>query len=132
MGVVIKPLTAPKHFRNGERIILKNKNDKWSEKSHAPKVPKIPFEVTPEILEQRNAIEQFITENRLHNVLSKIGPVAKEDFGKIMKPFVEDIAKDFAKEYDMAEYGKEFGKYCSRRAAEMIRENFIKIVNGEF
>lgn len=131
-GVVIKPLNEAKHFGNGERVILKNKNDKWTEKAKAPRVPKIAGELTEEQIEKRSVISLFITENRLKNVLSKIGPVEAKDFPKIMKAFVEDISKDFSKEYDMEIYGKEFGRFCGKAAADLIRKNFIDIINNDF
>lgn len=39
-GVIIKPLEV-KYFRNGSRVVLKNKNEKWSEKSKIRKAETI-------------------------------------------------------------------------------------------
>jgi Rnl2 family RNA ligase len=135
-GVVIKPWDSAKHLRNGERIIIKNKNNHYKEKvqkgGKLNALPKLPTELSEAEVAARELIAEFVCDNRLHNVLSKIGEVNQEDFSKVMKAMVEDVKGDFVKEYDMAEYGKYFGKFTGMLCADLIRKNFIDIVNGQY
>lgn len=137
-GYVIKPV-RPLRFDSGERVILKNKNDKFKEKVQKNKgtgVKKIPS-LSPEAYEAIENIKMFINENRLRNVLSKIGPIQK-DFKKIMSEFSTDIMTDF-----MKEFGTEFTpiekkerkiimKLLGHDASNLIRGNFANILDGNF
>ena len=133
-GVVIKPC-EPKFFGNGSRVILKNKNPKFGEKKKKEKVKKV---LAPEVEEQIANISQFITENRLKNVLSKIGEVTQKDFGKIIKEFNQDIFTDYLKEYEEGfnildkSDGKEVTSRSNKMAAELLRSNFLNITDGLF
>lgn len=140
-GVVIKPV-EPKYLPNGNRVFLKNKNEKWSEKTHKPKLPKEKIELSElaeRILEECSA---YFCENRLKNVLSKLGPVTDKDFGKIMKDFQEDAYKDFSKdhegesEYDISLLDKKEAKVVHKRLCSigsgLIRSNFVNIIDGIF
>ncbi len=97
-GIVLKPI-LPLTTESGERIILKSKNEKFIEKSKAPKRPR---KMAPELSETaRDAIYEimeYINENRLRNVLSKHGEFTKKEFGVIIKAFKEDIYTDFEHE----------------------------------
>ena len=135
-GNIIKPNEA-KYFWTGSRIILKNKNKKFSEKKNVTKVKKV-IKLSDEANDCLVKALAFVTENRLKNVLSHIGEVGEKDFGKIMgllnKDTIEDFLKDHREEFTSLE--KKEAKLVTKRIgqenATMIRENFIDIVNGEY
>lgn len=131
-GVVIRPYDEVKRFNNGEVITLKNKNDKSKE----VKEPKQKFIVTDEIIakneEEKQTIKRYVTEQRLRNVLSKIGDVTEKDFGKVLTALCTDVKDEFFKDYDVKEYGQIMGKWLSKLCAELIRENFLNIIDGNF
>ena len=87
-GVVIRPV-KPLFFKNRARVMLKNKNEKWAEKSNysARKAKKqktekpLPLSNLAQILLKE--ISTYINENRLNSVLSKIGQVSQKDRGKL-------------------------------------------------
>jgi Rnl2 family RNA ligase len=103
-GNIIKP-NKTVFFHNGSRVIIKNKNDKWSEKEK-PAGNKEKKE-RPNLSEAGNKVLEealtYVTDNRLKNVLSKWeGPVTSKDFGRLMQLMnvdaLEDLHKDFGPE----------------------------------
>lgn len=133
-GVVIRPGTTS-YLMNSSRIILKNKNDKWSEKTkvHREKVEKVYSDELNEVLD---VLSQLVNDNRLRAVLSKIGEVTQKDFGLIAKALTTDVFEDLVKEIDLdvlsKEDKKELSSQVGRQSASLIKENFVDIVNGEF
>ncbi len=137
-GLVIKPV-VPKFFSDTTRVILKNKNEKWAEKAKArdrPKRPKMTLSKKSE--ELFNEMWSLITENRLRNVLSKIGQIEQKEFGQLIQLFSKDILEDFFKDH-IEEYNglakkeqKQLTRNLSQKCAELIRLNFRNIVDGEF
>lgn len=99
-GIVIKPI-FPLYFNNGKRVILKNKNYKFKERNKKISNKKQQFNtLTLEEEKYLNILQEFITESRLYSVISKIGnDITDNDFGKILGLFVQDLIKDFNKEY---------------------------------
>jgi len=137
-GVVIKPIT-PKFFGNGDRMVLKNKNEKWAEKAQKKKRPvKQKPVISDTAIELWQKLEQYITENRLRNVISKIGKIEKSDFGKLMAAFSQDILADFLKDHesDFNTIEKNEKKYVRRQlssaCSSMIRKDILNIVDGTF
>lgn len=134
-GNVIKPL-FPKYLPNGNRVIIKNKNNRFSEKQKSETVKK--DKTLPEHIQSTiNDMQQFVNDNRLRNVLSKIGSVSQKDFGKVLGLFVKDILEDFSKEYDSYDKledseKKTVNKNINKLCANHIRTNFMNIVDGEF
>jgi hypothetical protein len=56
-------------------------------------------------------VEQYVTENRLNNVVSKIGHISvPKDTGKLIGLFSKDILDDFLKEHS--------GKYAAVEKSE--------------
>jgi Rnl2 family RNA ligase len=135
-GVVIKPENY-KVFANGGRVILKNKNDKFSEKK-GPRVR----EPLPDLSEAATLVQkhinEFITENRLRNVISHIGTVTQKDFGLLMKEMSIDVMKDYNKEYEgemdslESNETKRISKWFNKEVSKIIRDNFSNIVDGTF
>ena len=70
-GVIIKPLKTS-YFRNGSRVILKNKNEKWSEKEKTRRSIKKEVALPEKIVLLKEVISTYVTENRLNNVISKL------------------------------------------------------------
>jgi Rnl2 family RNA ligase len=137
-GVVIKPV-IPKFLSDKTRVILKNKNEKWAEKAKVRDRPKRPqMTLSEKGGELLNEMESLITENRLRNVLSKTGPIGQKEFGKLIQLFSKDVLEDFFKDY-LEEYDglekkeqKQLTRKLSQQCAELIRLNFMNIVDGEF
>ncbi len=125
-GTIIRPVKTLR-FNNGVRVILKNKNDKWSETIKRAKVQK-EVVVPEQVAQLQQRILDYVTENRLSNVLSKIGEVTKQDFGKVLgmfnKDIVEDFRKDYAKEWDALEKKemKMVTKSINKVTVAMVRE----------
>ena len=101
-GIVIRPV-EPTYLSNGARVLLKNKNARFAEKKAIKKrAPKLFVE--PSYSEMLNTllpvVEQYVTENRLDNVVSKIGEISvPKDTGKLIGLFSKDILDDFLKEH---------------------------------
>jgi len=98
-GVIIRPVQST-YFSSGSRLILKNKNEKWSEKARTFKVIKKKAPLPEKLAVLIEAISGYVTENRLDNVLSKIGEVSLSDFGKVMGLYSKDVIEDFLKDYE--------------------------------
>lgn len=97
-GVIIRPRVT-RHFNNGTRLILKNKNEKWSENKKYHKSIVSGDEIPEKIIKLQEAILTYVTENRLNNVISKIGEITPKDFGRILGMFNKDVIEDFIKDY---------------------------------
>jgi len=135
-GNVLKPVKAMCK-PSGSRVILKNKNDRFKEKEASKKV-KVAKEISPEVQEAINIAAGYITENRLRNVLSHIGSVSQKEFGKVIGAFSQDVLADFEKEN--ADLLKDFerdelntvNKSVGKESANLIRANFLNIIDGNF
>jgi len=131
-GVVIRPV-EPTYLHNGARVLLKSKNARFAEKKSVKKrTPKLFVE--PSYSEQLNNLlgiaEDYITENRLNNVVSKIGHVSiPKDTGKLIGLFSKDILEDFMKEHssDYALLEKNEQKILNKHV-NSLATNLIKTV----
>lgn len=136
-GVVIKS-ACPLYLGNGSRVILKNKNEKWTEKTKKEKKARV--EVKLNANEQRifDNFAELINENRLRNVISHIGTISQKDFGKLMGAYSKDVHDDFMKDYE-ADYDnmekpvrEKIKKSVNRSCADLIRKHFLNIIDGVF
>lgn len=101
-GVVIKPM-VPQFFNNGDRIVLKNKNERFSEKKKEH-VHKEVVDTPKVVINMVSLIKDYITDARLCNVISHEGEFEMpKAFGSLIKLYTEDILNDFIKE-NMAEW----------------------------
>ena len=139
-GWVMKPV-IPLFFGNGERVILKGKNPKLSDKSKKRKKPKKPeIKLSDKGDELLNELLTYLNENRLRDVLSHgdIENITNKDFGKLLGIFSKDAFDDF-----MKDYGEEFDKLekkekvtikktMNKEAGNVIRPNFVNIIDGVF
>ena len=100
-GTIVKTLKT-RYFGNGARVILKNKNEKWIEKSKMVKKDRsvqkqIHFTETAQNI--WDEIQNYVTLNRLNNVTSKIGEFEPKMTGGIIGLFAQDILEDFGKDF---------------------------------
>lgn len=135
-GTIVKTLKT-KYFGNGARIILKNKNEKWVEKSKMVKkeakiVQKQVYfsEKAQEIWEE---IQKYATVNRLNNVISKIGEFEPKMIGKVIGLFAQDILEDFEKDFPAAftaiekEEQKRINKKLNSLVIDFIKEELMTL-----
>ncbi|MGB1242189.1 MAG: RNA ligase, Rnl2 family [Chitinophagales bacterium] len=131
-GVVIRPAITS-YFNNGTRVILKNKNETWAERKQFRKSIRKEEQLPEKIVKLREAISTYVTENRLNNVLSKIGAVTLKDFGKVMGLFSKDIVEDFLKDYEEVvndlekQEWKSVKKSISYEASGMVRNKLKRL-----
>lgn len=129
-GVVIRPwyddLWLGQH-----RVILKSKNDKFKERSKDKRV-NIQEEV-PEVVKQAiEEISEFITENRVNNVISHLGQVTVNDIGKVIDLTAYDVLNEYKKIYktfNLMEKKEEkmVTKFMRGQVAKLVK----KIFTGE-
>lgn len=139
-GNVIVPV-KPDVMWSGQRVILKNKNEHFAEVAHSkngPKMPKEEVKVSEECTRVYSIISTYVTENRLKNVISKIGSVTDKDFGLLMREMNHDVIEDFMKDEreDFMKLDKNEQKYITKKmgsdVALLIRINFLNIIDNNF
>lgn len=135
-GTIVKTLTT-KYFGNGARVILKNKNEKWIEKSkmvrkehqHVQK----PADFSENAQHIWEEIQKYATVNRLHNVVSKVGEFEPKMVGKIIGLFAQDILEDFGKDFPEAfstvekDEQKRINKKLNTLVVDFIKEEFMTL-----
>ena len=135
-GVVIKP---NEHRLMGEsRVLIKNKHPKHQENMKPKREKKPEIELSEAGDKLYDELFNLINENRLRNVLSKIGDVTQKDFPKIMGMLVKDAIEEFRKDHDEAfmelptEERKKITKTINKDAGDVIRPNFLNIIDGVY
>lgn len=137
-GVVIRPV-VPMYLRNGSRVLIKNKNERFSEKKRVKTRNKLFAEPVPysEALKALlPEVEVYVTENRLANVVSHIGEVhLPKESGKVMGLFSKDVLDDFLKEHGSAYTAldkceqKSFNKELNNLCTSLVKKVYITQVN---
>lgn len=137
-GVVIRPIKTL-FLSSGPRIIIKNKNEKWAENNNY--IDRIILrnllheddEISEEASILCEEIYKLITQNRLTNLISKIGDInPQKDFGKVLGLFNKDALNDFLKtykeRYDNLEKqeSKAVNKFLNKHAGQLINDYFDK------
>ncbi len=135
-GVVIRPTQAT-FFRHGSRVIIKNKNERWSENNNyidkviLSKLLHEGEELSAEASYLCEEVYKFITQNRLDNLISKIGAInPKKDYGRVLglynKDTLTDFLKNFQDKYDALEKHetKAINKFVNKHAGELMNEYF--------
>lgn len=135
-GTIIKTLKT-KYFGNGARVILKNKNEKWIEKSKMVKKQgktvqkQIVFGETAQNIWEE--IQRYVTANLLNNVVSKIGEFEPKMMGKIIGLFAQDILEDFEKDFPSVfttiekEEQKRINKKLNTLVIDFIKEELMTL-----
>lgn len=137
-GWVLKPV-KPLFFGNGDRIIIKGKHPKLSEKN-AKKESKPIHIMSDKGNDLKDELLSFITENRLKNVLShgEIEDINTKSFGKLLGLFCMDIFGSFSKDNGVdyenlpKKEQKMIKKTMHREAGNVIRPNFVNIIDNTF
>ena len=128
-GLVIEPV-EPAWFENGSRVYFKNKTESFSEKNRQPKEKQV-FELSEEESALMNELLNYNTEQRVSNVISKIGQITSKDFGKILGLTVQDMLEDFAKDterdakVEAEDNWKQFHKLLSAEVGKVVRKLFV-------
>ncbi|HEX7870989.1 MAG TPA: RNA ligase, Rnl2 family [Chryseobacterium sp.] len=134
-GTIVKTLKT-KYFGNGSRVILKNKNEKWTEKS---KMVRKDRPIQKEVRFSENAqniweeIQKYATANRLNNVVSKIGEFEPKMIGKVIGLFAQDILEDFEKDFPKVfttiekEEQKRINKKLNSLVIDFIKEELMTL-----
>ncbi|CAM2011367.1 RNA ligase family protein [Acanthopleuribacter pedis] len=100
-GTIIRP-EEPRHQPSGSRVILKNKNDCWKERNKKTPVVESLVAISPQAEHLIGELQALVNENRLANVLSKMGPVTAKDFGRIIGALSRDVMEEFNKDHEQA------------------------------
>ncbi|UFH33403.1 RNA ligase, Rnl2 family [Chryseobacterium sp. C-71] len=134
-GTIVKTLKT-KYFGNGSRVILKNKNEKWTEKS---KMIRKDRPIQKEVHFSENAkniweeIQKYATVNRLNNVVSKIGEFEPKMIGKVIGLFSQDILEDFEKDFPKVfttiekEEQKRINKKLNSLVIDVVKEELMTL-----
>lgn len=132
-GTVIEPV-EPKWYASGKRVYLKYKTEAFSEKSN-PKKPKVAVDVPEDVAAMLEVITPYLSESRVHSVVSKIGKVGQGDFGKVLKLTVQDAVEDYEKEADV-EVGRSLQentsfllKLLTKEATPIVRAVFLPLIS---
>lgn len=132
-GVVIKPVT-PMYLRNGNRVVIKNKNPRFAEVKQRNRRDRQFFIQEVKRSDTYNEllleVVRYITPQRLDNVKSHIGEVVlPKDMPKLAGLYTKDIIEEFLKECS-AKYNdmdkpeqKAFNKKVVELAKKLIQSN---------
>lgn len=129
-GVVIKPWKQDL-WLGDTRVVLKNKNSKFKEKSRTKKV-----DLAAEYSENtKRALAESITyvnENRVRNVISHEGEVTEQDIGRLIGLVAKDALNDFVKDagvWNLLEKVEQkiVTKNLQREAAKYVRKEIIGV-----
>ncbi|AXG68328.1 RNA ligase [Kordia sp. SMS9] len=130
-GTIIKPLTS-KRFGNGQRVIFKNKNEKWSEKSHEKRSrvskPSAIGMLSHTEKELMHTLLGYVNENRLMNVQSKLGEFSPKQTGKTIGLLAKDALEDFVKDHEndwnnvQKEHQKVLTKILNKEAVTVVKK----------
>ncbi|KFF27364.1 RNA ligase family protein [Chryseobacterium vrystaatense] len=135
-GTIVKTLKT-RYFGNGARVILKNKNEKWVEKSKMVKKEHKQVQKPADFSENAQniweEIQRYATVNRLHNVVSKVGEFEPKMIGRIIGLFAQDILEDFGKDFPDAfstvekDEQKRINKKLNTLVIDFIKEEFMTL-----
>ncbi|SHL86840.1 RNA ligase, Rnl2 family [Chryseobacterium carnipullorum] len=135
-GTIVKTLKT-RYFGNGARVILKNKNDKWVERSKMVKKDHKETHKPADFSENAQniweEIQRYATANRLNNVVSKIGEFEPKMTGKIIGLFAQDILEDFEKDFPDAfnsiekDEQKRINKKLNTLVIDLIKEELMTL-----
>lgn len=128
-GVVLKPYRSDV-FVNSQRIVLKNKNERFAEVSRHPKKQVEVVDLPDNLKAILSQIDTYINENRLNNVISHIGEVTLKDVGKVIGLFNKDILDNFQKDtgvFNTLEKSecKVISKQVNAKASKFVRDNLL-------
>lgn len=129
-GLVIKPVT-PMFLRTGGRIAIKYKTDKFKEKGKG-KAPAVPVPLPAEDLALLEKFSEFVTWNRVSNVISHIGEVTSKDFGKVLGLTMRDIFVEAEREgieISQAQQPSKLKNELQKLVQAEIRTKWLEIIS---
>jgi Rnl2 family RNA ligase len=133
-GTVIRPNTAT-FYNCGSRVIFKNRNEKYTEKTKTRK-PKTTLVVPDEVKVIVEAATAYINENRIRSVLSKIGEVTQNDFGKVCGLLTKDVFEELKEDVSLGDmdeaHVKILAKQINFECGNEIRKHWLNIIDGQF
>lgn len=131
-GIVIKP-NKTCFFDGGQRVILKNKNEKWAEVAKRKKRVKPPQEISDKVKYLQEEILHYVTENRFNNLLSKLGSFSHKDIGKVLGMFSKDIVEDFEKDFEkeMNELDKNEQKLVKKSISNSAKNIILHAIKNQ-
>jgi len=132
-GIVIRPNKA-QFLYDHSRVMIKSKNDKFKEKMEKPKVERDKIEFSDVMKEISDEQLSMVVKPRYDNIVSHIGKVTKEDFGKLQGVLMRDIDKEFTKDIRLNNifHGLEkreqkmIKKATSKAVANLIKKQLIE------
>lgn len=130
-GFVMKPADITVIAPNGKRLIIKSKNDKFSETNGSAKQAPKPIEYTEEELAIYAKFTTYLNSNRLAAVISKIGEVTWKDFGKLVGMLMSDALDEYGEDLKSSDFWKKARKPLSSVASEVIREYLKENINDQ-
>nr|WP_321233839.1 RNA ligase family protein [uncultured Psychroserpens sp.] len=131
-GVVIKPI-EPHFLPNGNRVIIKNKNAKWSEKSSINSKTITQVKLSNEANTLQSELERFVNPNRLANVMSKESNLDSTQIGKLIGALSKDAYEDFSKEFETQflllekSEQKRLTKQLNQWSAKLVRQELLQL-----
>jgi Rnl2 family RNA ligase len=138
-GIVIRP-AEPVYLETGARLLLKSKNSRFAEKKSVKKrEPTLFVEPTysEPLAELLPVAEAYVTENRLNNVVSKIGHVSiPKDMGKLIGLLSKDALDDFLKEhsgrYALLEKREQkiLNTYVNKHVISLLKEVYFNFLTN--
>lgn len=139
-GIVIKPLERDIKLTNGNRLILKQKSPKFSEKGNKRKPSSKDTKLSTELVDLLSEVNAYLTVQRVECVISKEGDSLNyKDFSKIVGLFVQDAIKDFNTDSSsgdnlrniVGDDWKPFNNQLIKEASGVLREVWLKYVEVE-
>lgn len=135
-GFVISTCNTFHYLPSGSSCVIKSKNDKFSESAPKARKAKVKAELTDGQEHILSELNRHITDNRLKNVLSKIGVPTQKDFGKVMGLLTKDCVEEYNKENDSNITKDEawiiIKNPLNKLVSTHIRSNWLNILDGEF
>ena len=132
-GVVIEPM-MPLQLSIGARVIIKNKNSKFTERHSTQKT----FNVNDNRLDENTKqllteVESLINMNRVNAVTSKIGEITQKDIGKVIGLTSKDVLDELDK---LTQYSEnltdtqisQVNKTCNKLVSNFIKAHLSEII----
>lgn len=131
-GIVIEPID-PAFLPNGSRIYLKQKSKAFKEKKDKP-VHKSAVELSEIGNSMLGILSQRCTEQRVSNIMSKVGELDNKQFGKLLGLFIQDILEEVEREEGIdvkescGDEWKAVNSKFTKEAQQIVRKVFIQNV----
>jgi Rnl2 family RNA ligase len=128
-GVVIRP-NITVFMNNGERAMLKNKNDIFKERNSERKHEKVEVIISDTLQENIDEVSTFINDNRLAAVISKGSPLTRSLIGPYIKDLTHDVFVAYNDECSPNHMDKSEQKIFNRFVSTKCRNLILTTLNG--